>query len=126
MLDRLSQWQFGILEDLEHLSVVLEHEREQLSNAEASGDVKEMLQEQRCRASMLIVVGNDESHLRTVRAGSDANELTDGDEYLASSFPDRQCQADVIVEIQLGGLPEGARRESRQVLEEPPVDRLRG
>ena len=76
---------------------------------------------------MLIVVGNDESDLRTVRAGSDANELTDGDESSRpSSFPDRQCQANVIVEIQLGGLPEGARRESRQVLEEPPVDRLRG
>lgn len=64
VLDRVSQWRFGILEYLEHLSVVLEHEREQLSNAEASGDVKEMLQEQRRRASMLIVVGNDESHLR--------------------------------------------------------------
>ena len=53
MLERLSQWQFGILEYVEHLSVVLEHEREQLSNAKASGDVKEMLQEQRCRTSML-------------------------------------------------------------------------
>ena len=63
----------------ERLSVVLEHEREQLSSAKASGDVKEMLQEQRCRASMLIVVGNDESHLRTARARIDANELTDGD-----------------------------------------------
>jgi hypothetical protein len=113
-------------EYIEHLPVVLEHDREQLSNADASGEVKEMLQEQRRRASMLIVVGNDESHLGTVRAGSYANESTDGDESLASSFPNRQCQANVIVEIQLGGLPEGARGESRQGAEEPLVNGLRG
>lgn len=122
--DRLSQRQLGILEYREHLMVVLEHEREQLSNAKASGDVKEMLQEQRRGATMLIVVDDDESHLRTVRARTDANELADGDKPLASSFPDRQCQADVIVEIQLGGPPEGARFESGEVLEEAPIDGL--
>ena len=124
--DRFSQGQLGILEYLEHLMVVLEDEREQLSNAKASGDVKEVLQEQRCGATMLIVVDDDESHLRTVRTGTDANELADGDEPLASSFPDRQCQTDVILEIQLGGPPEGARPERRDVLEEAPIYRLGG
>ena len=55
-----------------------------------------MLQEQRCCASMLIVVDNDESHLRTVCAGSDTNELTECDESFARFFPDRQREAFIL------------------------------
>ena len=95
-----------MLEHLEHVLVVLKHVGEQLSNTHASGEVNEMLQEQRCCTSMLIVVGDDESHLCTVRAGSDTDKLADRDEPLASPFSDRQRHPDVIVEVELGCLPE--------------------
>ena len=114
-----------MLKYLEHLSVVLQNVREQLSKTQAPGDLNEMLQKQRRRASMLILVGNDESHLSTACPASDADELTERDELLASSFPNRQGQANVIVEIELGRLAESARREIHEVVEEALVDRLR-
>src|SRR5262249_40600204 len=105
VLGRLSQRQLGILEYLEHVSVVVEHVRDKLPHAAISRNADELPQEQGGRAAMLILVGNDERHLRAVGTGSDADEFAQRDEFLAGPFPDRQRQADMVLEIELGGLP---------------------
>ena len=103
----MSQRQLGILKYLEHLSIDLEHERDELSNTPASRQANELIQEQRGRAAMLILVRNCDSHLSAVPARRHANEARDSYQSFAVFFSNRQHEADVIAEIELGQASEG-------------------
>ena len=125
-LDTLSQRQSGILKYLEHLSIVFEQERHKLPNAGASRQANELIQEQRGRAAMLIFIRNRDGHLSAVPARRHANEARDGYQSLLVFFSNRQHDADVITEIELGQASERVGCKSCNRAKEPPMDALSG
>jgi hypothetical protein len=125
-LETLSQRQLGILKYLEHLSIDLEHERDELSNTPASRQANELIQEQRGRAAMLILVRNCDSHLSAVPARRHADEARDSYQSFAVFFSNRQHESDVISEIELGQASEGVGCKRRNRAKEPPIDALSG
>jgi hypothetical protein len=100
ILDRSLHGQVEVLEQLEHVSVLVEDERDEFANTHPSRTGDELLEKQRTRAAMLILIDDRESQFRTVGGGGDPNKASDGDESLAAFFLDRYGQGDVIAKIE--------------------------
>ena len=61
---------------------------------------------------MLILVGDDERHLRFLYLNTVTDEATNGNERFMRDFVDGDCEADVIDEIQLAEISQLVRSES--------------
>ena len=100
--------------------------REPRFDTEASRNADELLQKQRGRAAMLMLVRNGDGHLRAIAIGSDANEATHGYQSFVRVFSGRQYQSDVIAEIDLGQVPKGIRCEVIYRVKKALIDAARG
>src|SRR4030095_2955074 len=74
VLGRLSARKSCLSNDFEHLSIVVEHMRDKLSDTTGTRNIGEPLQEQRAGAAILIVICDGGRKLRTLAAGRGADE----------------------------------------------------
>ena len=79
VLGCLSARKFRASNDFEHLSIVFEHMRDELSDTARTRNSDESLQEQRARAAILIVVCNRDRELRARAAGRGPDEAAHRD-----------------------------------------------
>jgi hypothetical protein len=122
---RLSARTFRPSNDFEHLSIVLEYIRDELSNTAGTRNTHELLQEQGGCAAILIVVCNRDRELRALAARRDPDEAANRDQPFAGFVLHGENQSDVAAEIQLGELSKHVRCERRNRVKEPSVDASR-
>jgi hypothetical protein len=121
-LGRLSARKFRPSNNFEHLSIVFEHMRDELSDTAGTRNIDEALQEQRARAAILIVVGNGDRELRVLAAGRDPDEAAHRDQPFAGFVLHGENESDAVAEVQLGELSKHVWCERRNRAKEPSVD----
>ena len=120
--ERLPHRQLRTSKYLEHRPVVVEHERDKLADTVLPSDSDELAQEQRCRATVLMVVGYRERDLGRVPAGDRPNVAADGDQAFIASCADGQDNPDVVAEIDLGQAPKIIGCELAYRMKEPLIN----
>ena len=99
--------------------------RDEPSGSAGTRYMDELLQEQRARAAILIVVRNRDRELRALAAWRDPDVARHCDQPFAGFVPHGENQSDVVVEIRLGELSKHVRCELRNQVKEPSVDASR-